>query len=60
VYNGLDTDEVKDLIDSINNAGYKAYDEKVNNLDIDNLGKEIKSIDDIDISSGHNLICVPL
>jgi FkbM family methyltransferase len=58
VYNGLDVDEVKDLIDSINNAGYKAYDEKVNNLNIDNLGEEIKSIGDIDISSGHNLICV--
>lgn len=58
VYNGLVADEVKELIDVINAAGYKAYDEKVNNFNLENLGKEIKNIEDIDISSGHNLICV--
>lgn len=58
IYNGLDKDEVQELINVINSAGYKAYDEKINNLNIDNLGKEIASVDDIDITSGHNLICV--
>lgn len=58
IYNGLDEEEVRELIGVINSIGYKAYDEKVNNLDIDNLGNEIKDVNDIDISSGHNLICV--
>lgn len=58
IYNGLDVDEVKELIDVIHSVGYRAYDEKVNNLDIENLGKEINDANDIDISSGHNLICV--
>lgn len=58
IYNGLDGDEVKELIDVIHSVGYKAYDEKVNNLDIENLGKEVNDVNDVDISSGHNLICV--
>jgi len=58
IYNGLDELEVQELIDVIHSIGYKAYDEKNNNLDIDNLGKEITSFKDINIDSGHNLICV--
>lgn len=58
IYNGLDESEVQELLDAIHSVGYKAYDEKVNNLDIDNLGKEILSVSDINISSGHNLICI--
>lgn len=58
IYNGLDRQEVQDLIDAIHNIGYKAYDEKSNNLNIENLGNEITSYDQVNISSGHNLICV--
>lgn len=59
IYNGLNTQEITDLLDTIHILGYKAYDEEINNLDLNNLGKEIKSINDINPNSGHNLICVP-
>ena len=59
IYNGLNKEEVQDLIETIQNLGYKAYDEKNNNLNIENLGKEITSYLDIQIGSGHNLICIP-
>lgn len=58
IYNGLDYQEVQELIDVVHSIGYKAYDEKNNNLDIEKLGKEIQSHRDINIISGHNLICV--
>lgn len=58
IYNGLDRQEVQELIDVIHNIGYKAYDEKNNNLNIENLGNEITSYNQVNISSGHNLICV--
>ena len=57
IYNGLNPNEITDLLDTIHSLGYKAYDEEINNLDLDNLGKEIKSISDINPNSGHNLIC---
>lgn len=59
IYNGLNAAEITDLLDTIHSLGYKAYDEEINNLDLKNLGKEIKSINDINPNSGHNLICVP-
>jgi FkbM family methyltransferase len=58
IYNGLNQNEITDLINTIHSLGYKAYDEEINKLDIDNLGKEIKSVQDIKPGSGHNLICV--
>tara|TARA_R110000796_G_scaffold89027_2_gene192503 strand:- start:159 stop:983 length:825 start_codon:yes stop_codon:yes gene_type:complete len=58
IYDGLSPDEITDLLDTIHSLGYKAYDEEVNNLNLDNLGKEIKSVSDIKPGSGHNLICV--
>jgi FkbM family methyltransferase len=58
IYNGLNPDEITDLLNTIHSLGYKAYDEEINHLDIDNLGKEIKSISDIKPGSGHNLICI--
>ena len=58
IYNGLNPNEITDLLNTIHSLGYKAYDEEVNNLDLDNLGKEIKSVLDINPNSGHNLICV--
>jgi FkbM family methyltransferase len=58
IYSGFDNSEVQDLIDVIHSVGYKAYDENNNKLDIENLGKEIKSYKDINILSGHNLICI--
>jgi len=58
IYNGLNLNEINDLLDTIHFLGYKAYDEEINHLDIDNLGKEIKSISDINPNSGHNLICI--
>lgn len=60
IYNGLDEMEVQELLDVIHDTGYIAYDERNNNLDIENLGKEINSYRDINISSGHNLICIPV
>jgi FkbM family methyltransferase len=59
IYNGLDPNEITDLLDTIHSLGYKAYDEEINHLDLNNLGKEIQSISDINPSSGHNLICIP-
>ena len=58
IYNGLTEVEINDLLETIHSLGYKAYDEEINDLDIDNLGKEIKSFRDINPTSGHNLICV--
>ena len=58
IYDGLSPDEITDLLDTIHSLGYKAYDEEINNLNLDNLGKEIKSVSDIKPGSGHNLICV--
>jgi len=60
IYNGLSPNEITDLLDTIHSLGYKAYDEEVNKLDLNNLGKEIKSVNDINPGSGHNLICVTL
>jgi hypothetical protein len=34
------------------------FDEEINHLDLNNLGKEIKSVNDINPNSGHNLICI--
>jgi len=58
IYNGLSENEINDLINTIHSLGYKAYDEEINKLDIDDLGKEIKSFGDINPTSGHNLVCV--
>jgi FkbM family methyltransferase len=58
IYNGLNSNEISDLLNVIHSLGYKAYDEEVNHLNINNLGKEIKSVQDIKPGSGHNLICV--
>jgi len=58
IYNGLVFSEVEDLLNTIRSLGYKAYDEEANKLNLDNLGKEIKTATDIHPGSGHNLICV--
>lgn len=58
IYNGLTQSEIFDLLDTIHSLGYKAYDEEINKLDIDNLGSEIKTVLDIQPGSGHNLICI--
>ena len=58
IYDGLSPNEVDDLLNIIHSLGYKAYDEEINHLDLNNLGKEIKSTQDINPGSGHNLICV--
>ena len=58
IYDGLSPTEITDLLNTIHSLGYKAYDEEKNKLNIDNLGTEIKSINDIQPGSGHNLICV--
>lgn len=58
IYDGLSPDEITDLLDTIHSLGYKAYDEEVNKFNLNNLGKEIKTTNDINPGSGHNLICV--
>lgn len=58
IYNGLTDIEIIDLLETIHSLGYKAYDEEINQLDLSNLGKEIKSVNDINPNSGHNLICI--
>jgi|TARA_S200002703_G_scaffold22999_1_gene19761 FkbM family methyltransferase len=58
IYDGLSPTEITDLLNTIHSLGYKAYDEEKNKLNIDNLGTEIKSVNDIQPGSGHNLICV--
>jgi len=57
IYDGLNPNEITDLLNIIHSLGYKAYDEEINHLDLNNLGKEIKSVMDINPNSGHNLIC---
>ena len=59
IYDGLTPNETDQLINVINNLGYKAYDMDTCNNDIDNLQDEIKSHKDIRPNSGHNLICLP-
>ena len=58
IYDGLSPTEITDLLNTIHSLGYKAYDEEKNKLNIDNLGTEIKSVNDIQPGSGHNLICI--
>lgn len=60
IYNGLNYLEMQDLLDTIHSLGYKAYDEEINKFDVNNLGKEIYSVSDINVKAnlGHNLICV--
>jgi len=58
IYNGLNPNEITDLLNTIHSFGYKAYDEEINHLDLYNLGEEIKSVTDIKPGSGHNLICI--
>lgn len=58
IYNGLNSSEITDLLNTIHSLGYKAYDEEINHLDLNNLGKEIQSVTDINPNSGHNLICI--
>lgn len=58
IYNGLDKSETQELIDVIHSYGYKIYDEEINKCNLDNLGLEIKSADDIKPGSGHNLFCI--
>lgn len=58
IYNGLKPNEIKDLLNTIHSLGYKAYDEEVNKGNIENPGKEITSINDINLGSGHNLLCI--
>ena len=59
IYDGLTPNETDQLINVINDLGYKAYDMDTCNNDIDNLQAEIKSHKDIRPNSGHNLICLP-
>jgi len=58
IYNGLHQFEIEDLLNTIHSLGYKAYDEEINYLNIESLGAEIKSVNDITPGSGHNLICI--
>lgn len=58
IYNGLKPNEINDLLSTIYSLGYKAYDEEYNKCNLNNLGKEIKTIKDINPGSGHNLICM--
>lgn len=58
IYNGLKPNEINDLLDTIHSLGYKAYDEEVNKGSLENPGKEITSINDINLGSGHNLLCI--
>ena len=58
IYNGLKPNEINDLLDTIHSLGYKAYDEEINKGSLENPGKEITSINDINLGSGHNLLCI--
>lgn len=58
IYNGLKPNEISDLLNTIHSLGYKAYDEEVNKGNLEALGKEITSVDDINPGSGHNLLCI--
>tara|TARA_Y100001972_G_scaffold123380_1_gene170552 strand:+ start:649 stop:1497 length:849 start_codon:yes stop_codon:yes gene_type:complete len=58
IYNGLKPNEIDDLLNTIHSLGYKAYDEEINKGSLKNPGKEITSINDINLGSGHNLLCV--
>lgn len=62
IYVGLNYMEMQDLLNTIHSLGYKAYDEDINKYNIDNLGKEIQSVSDIDVrlGMGRNLICMPV
>lgn len=60
VYTGLDSQEAMEMMSVIDAIGYKAYDEVVNKLDIEDLGDEVLLMDDDKLLSGHNLICVPV
>ena len=59
IYDGLTEEETDQLIETINDLGYKAYDMNACGEDIDNLGEEIISHKNIVQGSGHNLICLP-
>lgn len=58
IYTGSSYREINELLKVIHSLGYKCYDESHNSLNIDNLGPEIKSISELNISSGNNLLCI--
>jgi FkbM family methyltransferase len=57
IYNGLVDEELEDLLIQIDKLGYIAYDE--HSYVFENKLIQIKNIDDVEITSGHNLICIP-
>tara|TARA_B100000287_G_scaffold435588_1_gene504719 strand:- start:1194 stop:2048 length:855 start_codon:yes stop_codon:yes gene_type:complete len=59
IYTGLNSIEMREMMNVINNIGYTAYDEVANKLDIENLGDEVVLMENDELLSGHNLICVP-
>lgn len=58
IYTGSNKNEIAELMSIIHSMGYKIYDEDKNDADIDNLGEEVKTPNDINPRSGHNLICI--
>jgi FkbM family methyltransferase len=58
IYTGSNKNEIAELMSVIHSMGYKIYDEDKNDADIDNLGEEVKTPNDINPRSGHNLICI--
>jgi len=58
IYTGSNKNEIAELMSVIHSMGYKIYDEDKNDADIDNLGQEVLSPNDINPRSGHNLICI--
>lgn len=58
VYNGLNPNEVQELLDVLHSYEYKIYDEDYSKCNLSNLGNEITSPTQINIKSGHNLFCI--
>lgn len=58
IYTGSSKNEIAELMSVVHSMGYKIYDEDKNDADIDNLGEEVKTPNDINPRSGHNLICI--
>ena len=57
IYNGLEDEELEDLLTQIDKLGYIAYDE--HSYVFENKLVQIQNINDVEITSGHNLICIP-
>ena len=61
IYDGLSIGEKQQLINEVDNLNYDCYNFTTINDNIDDIGDKLteKNVSELDLMSGHNLICLP-